>query len=296
MKKIISLVMVIAVIFTLGAGISVFADFDFLVPADGLYVHYVTEGEDDTIQLVVYPYYAGSYSTSTDAHLTWEMVAGSTTGVTVDTTSISSIAYGENQFRACVDIDISDTAAPGAAAVKATDRQGNYVTIVFVINPSYGTSDYVTGVSCYYYDARSSTENLKATVTGISAQWNTHYSETNYISALDATLQSDWNSTAIDSIAINTAMSPNPYIVDSVKFLTDTETLKNGYSYYTNNGTDADDVVNYNMGWQYRVYRNNAMVALSVDVGPNQFKLQNNDVIIWKFGDYSTVTFPATLN
>ena len=299
MKKVISLVLVIVVIFALGAGISVFADYDFLVPADGYYVHYITQGTSASIDLLVYPYYAGGYSTSNDATLTWTLVSGSTSGVTIDQNSITGVEIDVDSYWAYAKVNVSNTAAPGAAAVMATDGQGNYVTIVIVINPLYGPSDHVTGVTCYYYDARSSTESLKATVTGISAQWNTHYSETHYVSALDATLHSYWNSSDIANLVINTDQSPSPYIVDSVRFDGETETLKNGYSYYVSEG-HQDNVTDYNMGWLYRVYRCNGttytMIPISEYLGPNQFALQNNDIILWKFGDYSTVTFPTTLN
>ena len=48
-------------------------------------------------------------------------------------------------------------------------------------------------------------------------------------------------------------------------------------------------------GWQYRVYRDGDMVAVSANIGADQFKLQNNDVVVWKYGAYN-ITFPEHFN
>ena len=297
MKKVISLILVIAVIFTLGSGISIFADFDFLV-TDGEYTYYVDQGSTANINLHVYPYIAQGYETEDAAveNWTWSLVNGSTNGVSVVNSSIEAYAH-ENLYWTSVTISVSNTAAPGAAALTFTDGGGLTTTIVVVINPVNGSTEYVSNVKCYYYDARTATEIQKAAVTGISVQWNTHYSETKYASAIDSTLKSFWDSSIITNLVITPQSSTSPYILDSVNFNNATETLKNGYSYYVSED-HQDNVEDYYMGWQYRVYRYNgteyAMVPISEYIGANQFGIQNGDVIVWKFGSFMNVTFPAT--
>ena len=49
--------------------------------------------------------------------------------------------------------------------------------------------------------------------------------------------------------------------------------------------TLADGSIEY-YGWQYRVYHNGQLQAISADLGADQFKLADGDVILWMFATY----------
>jgi hypothetical protein len=77
----------------------------------------------------------------------------------------------------------------------------------------------------------------------------------------------------------------NPGLGDTVQSLT-----VNGRSYENNE----------KIGWQYRVYRQvgqfYTMLPMSSVVGPDAFKLIDDDIVVWKYDNYHNLNlFPATI-
>ena len=256
--------------------------------ADTEYAYTVDAGEDAIITLKVVPandLYATSAFTKEQAEaIEWgagllsdeEMIMI----VPVDPVAI------DGGYAAAADVYVFAGATSGPNSFYAknpvTGETMNFTVVVDGANEAP-----VTGIKNVYRYAMDGANTDLATVSNMTVSANAHYGATQYPSVLDAVAHSVASSTGFTA---NMPLQYGTYVLYSMTFanFNDGQPLVNG------SRTLADGTVEY-YGWQYRVYHNGVMQAISADLGADQYKLAEGDVILWMFTTYDE-TFPATFN
>lgn len=278
-----ALALVLAMVMTTSAFAVDYTAFPNLTKtADTQYNYTVAAGEDAAITLKVVPandLYATSAFTKEQAEaIEWGAALLSDSDM-IFISPVEPVAI-DGGYAAAADVYVFGGATSGPNSFYAKNPVTGQ-TMSFTVIVDGKNEAPVTGIKSVYYDG----DTLKATATGMTVAFNDHYGDTGYPSVLDAVYQSKLATSAISAYDINNSWGD--YALQSMTFAGGTPLVNKSVE-------QADGSVEY-YGWQYRIYRNGDMVAVSADVGADQFKLQNNDVIVWKYGTYS-IAFPEHFN
>ncbi|MEA4893211.1 MAG: hypothetical protein VB085_11715 [Peptococcaceae bacterium] len=273
-RKLFSLLLAVMFLLSCSASGLFAADSDpNLVAWQSDYSHTTAAGTEDLFTFTACPadsdWMPTGFTDETGAeNVTWSVVSGSTSGVYVADYYAQQIG---DKWAATGAIYVEETADPGIASIEvennATGATTNFSVVVDGVSPD------VSNVSFRVY-----TDNvtLKTDGTASTVSGNDFYGNTSYPSVMDSIVRMLYTG-AIDQYTYQ--QQYGTYVVRNMKV--------DGVWYYADDDTYT--------GWQYRVYRNNQLVELSSLFGPDEFSLQSNDVVMWKYGAYGAITFPGTL-
>ena len=290
-KKIIAAAMATTMAFAMSASaFAVSEGYDNLTnTADTNYSFRTTTSEDAMFTVKVVPandsYVPGAFTyeeASAGGLITWGLENGSNeNNVFVEPAEPVAVDGG---YAACATIYAFAGGEAGSSSVYAQRTDNNRKMNFTVVMD--GVSDPANNVSYVFYNEPNKTTSEKLlTVKDMTVSGNDHYGQTEYPSALDG-IYGAWLNTLGEEDKLTNYKIVNDYGSDMLKSLT---FEKNGT--LTNYTEKMDEAYNY-IGWQYRVYRGGQRVALSEMVGAGEFRVQANDVVVWKYGPYGVVSFP----
>lgn len=221
----------------------------------------------------------GYLSAEEAADVTWDVLAGSTAGVSVDGGAYQTLE-DENLWFSMGMVTVDAAAEPGLAVVEAKNSQGGYTDFTVIVN-SNETVAPVTGIRNVFYDASGTTETPLLDLTCASVSGNGFYGYSNYPSPLDcfSSLMTIDAEKKVDAY-YGKLSDYNSYILDYVTI--------DGETYTSSMSWDG-------ASWQYRVYDGTSkqMKDFSEIVGMDDFQLEDDDIVVWKYGTYN-VEFPKT--
>lgn len=262
-KRVFAVVMALAMVFAMTC-VSFASNTDpNMTSQDGVFTYVATEGTAEDFMVLAGPSNSSWAFTGFDTqagaeNVTWSVVDGSTSGVSVSYTEALEIEAGKYVSMSIISVD--STAPAGSASIEvknnATNAKVNYTVVV---NPT-STAAAATGVNFEVYAPNAQTPSA----TGVGDVLAIDYS-------------SDRNfPTAMDSV---------------VRMLSEgvIDNYKASYGYLSAieiNGINYENSFYTNEGWQYRVYRNNQLVPISEVLGADDFGLQSGDKVVWKYGAY----------
>lgn len=290
-RKVLSMLLVITMVFAMSVNALALEDgYVYLTNhTDTNYAYTVSSSDNSIIDLKVVPandkYARSAFTYEEAADIDWGyeelsdedyiMIAG------LDPVEI------DGDYAAYAQVYVFEGAEVGPSSFYAINSYGNKMNFTVVVD---GTDSAKTGISCVYYDetASNSANSKLLVVNNLTVGGTDHYGLTAYPSVLDSVYQSwlqTYNTTAnrMDYYQIETDWDADVFKYG--KFVV------NGVTVELENKTTEDG--NY-IGWQYRVYRDGVQQTMSQMVGAGEFKLQNNDVVVWKYGQYGVVEFPET--
>ncbi len=213
--------------------------------------------------------------------VTWSVIEPSGGNAGVSISDAMFIPVDTDQNIAMATVNVTKDAKPGLTVVEASNSQGGYTDFSIVINGENPVSS-VSNIQTRYYDASGSKEVFKGAVTCNPVKSNNHYGRSNYPSALDCFLT-----------ALITAGTPisNYDIVDNYG----TYTVKS-ITFGSEKPLDTDFTDMSSPGWQYRVYdKNGVMRNISAKVAADELSLNDEDIVVWKYGTYYGTTFSETV-
>lgn len=308
-KKILAATLAAAMAFAVQAPAFAATDDPNMTAYETPYTTTVNAGTADTVYLMAVPansfYVATTFDTEADAAaVEWSVVAGSTAGVSVDEDSIMGLDLGDGTIVSYAEVNVAANATPGAASIEAKNPEtGAAMNFTVVVN---GTDTAKNNITYKYYnqtDANTNTELL--TVSNMTVAGTDYYGNTSYPSVLDGVFKT-WQMTQSSDKRLDYPQPTYDSYSNTYYFNTLTFGVKEGDTYnnttltaYSEPIEDATtgEVIGYNYyGWQYRVYRNNQVVGVSELIGTDECALQSGDTVIWKFGNYNTVSFPDSLS
>ncbi len=226
-------------------------------------------------------YYQAAYFSTEQAadNVQWSVMDAGLTGVTV---SGYTIPLDEGQYLAAATVTVPQTILAdgskmvGTVSVKAVNPVNNsYVNFTVVVNDNKAD---VTGVTYKFYDG--DTELL--TLNDLTVSGNDYYSNILFPTALDGVMKvwADTNNLPGNAAKLKATDISYGYI-NGLTF--EVNGIETAYTNYT-----ADDFTYY--GWQYRVYDSNGnMLPASEFIGADDFGIDNNYTVVWKFGEYGKV-------
>lgn len=263
-SKIMTLVLVVVMVFAMSATAFASDSDPNMTSQDGVFTYVATEGNAEDFYAMAGPansYWAFTgFDTQVGAdNVTWSVLAGSTSGVSVSSTEAVELEAGKYVSMAVISVDSTAPAGTASVEVKnnATNAKVNYTVVV---NPTSAASA-ATGVNFEIYAPGAQTP----TATGVgTVAVSDYYSDRNFPTALDSVASMFSNG------VINNYKASYGYV---------SSITVNGQEYAANYTT--------NEGWQYRVYRNNQIVSTSEVLGADDFALQSGDKVVWKYGAYN---------
>lgn len=289
-RKVLSMLLVIAMVIAMSVNALALEDgYIYLTNhTDTNYAYTVSSSDNSIIDLKVVPandkYARSAFTYEEAADIDWGyeelsdedyiMIAG------LDPVEI------DGGYAAYAQVYVFEGAEVGPSSFYAINSYGNKMNFTVVVD---GTDSAKTGISCVYIDQPDATTNTELlTVRNMTVAGNEHYGLTQYPSALDGVLKTwydTFNGTGNRMTDKEIGTDWEADVVKSMTFQVGNQTITR-----TNYTTE-----NYEyFGWQYRVYRNGDLQPMSEMVGAGEFKLQNGDVVMWKFGQYGVVSFPGT--
>lgn len=261
----------------------------YALDAQAAYTEVATEGEGDQFTFAVCgatAQWAKAYfpSEAEADQVGWKILPGSTSGVEIAIEEgkemIESHPVAEDQWVSQATIDVAATAKAGIAIVEAyyKDNPSVYSDFTVLVDSAQATT--VTNIQNRFYNVSDNNALIKsatcAQVNGDAVQGAVRFANPlDCFAALKA---------AGDIEDYNIAFNYNTYTLTSVTFAAPTGTLTAGGSY-----TDP--------GWQYRVYDSQGKIRpFSANVAADDFKLNDGDIVVWKYGTYMDTTFADNLN
>lgn len=237
-----------------------------------------------TVDFIAVPadaYYQATYFSTEQAaaNVQWSVLDAGLTGVTV---SGYAIPLDEGQYLAAATVTVPQTILAdgskmvGTVSIKAVNPVNNsYVNFTVVVNDQKAD---VTGVTYKFYNGN--TELL--TLNALTVSSNDYQSGILFPTALDGVLKV-WTDT--NNLPGNVAKLKATDI--SYGYINSLTFEINGVEMPYTNYTD-DDFTYY--GWQYRVYDSNGnMLPASEFIGADDFGIDNNYTVVWRFGEYGKV-------
>lgn len=216
------------------------------------------------------------FSTSAAAiNADWTTVDGSTAGIDLNKSSITFEDMGTNEFASVATVDIDGGVTSGVASFKVMNPlsqpvTGAAVNLTVLVNPTSLAAD-SEDVNFEVYAPSATTPTASGT---IDVAANGYYSDINFVTVMDG----------MPAMLSNSIINNYNISYGSVTSMT---LGTNKYDQYT---VDNGDGTYTYYGWQYRVERNNQILDLSAVVGADNFDLQSDDTVIWKFGAYDDDT------
>lgn len=280
LKSLFAVIMAMAMMFAMSSVALAATSYPNLTGYDTNYAYNVSANEDSIITLKVVPattsYAPGAFTKEQAEAIEWGAALLSDEDM-IFIAPVDPVAI-DGGYAAAAEVYVFAGATSGPNSFYAKNAEGNTMNFTVVVD---GYAAPVTGIKAVYFDG----DTEKASASGMTVAAIDHYGDTEYPSVLDAVYQSRLATSAISTYVINNSWGN--YILQSLTFAGGT-TLAN------ESVEQADGTWEY-MGWQYRVYRNGELVAVSANIGADQFKLENNDVIVWKYGTYN-IAFPESFN
>lgn len=215
------------------------------------------------------------------ADVDWSVKAGSTlSGLTI--TEQEPIAMDENMYLAWATVNVPAGSTSGSASIEAS-YHGQTVNVTVVVNTTLnGEAQYdaaPTAVSVKIYDPATNTATSKVFEVNPANFTSEQNGARSFATVMDTMLLAK-SSGLVDEYEYTDYAG---YAVNVMSMTVNGVPYKNDYS-------DEGYV-----GWQYRVYRNNALLPISEVLGLDDFQLQSGDVIVWKYGVYGQVSFGDAL-
>lgn len=289
-RRFAALALALVMMFAMSATAFASSDYPYLTnTTDTNYSYTVQSDEDAIITLKVVPanssYARGAFTYAEAQAITWGYEDGSDEENIILDDTVEPVAV-TGGYAACVDVYVFSGGTPGASSIYAQNTEGNKMNFTIVVD---GTSNPVNNVSYVFYNQpNASTSDKLLTVNNMTVSGNDHYGSTNYPSVLDGIYGAWMNTLGSENRLTNYVIQTN-YGTDMLTSLT----FEIGGT--LTNYTEGVDEVTYDYGgWQYRVYRSGSMVPLSEMVGAGEFNVKTDDVVVWKYGKYGEVSFPAT--
>ncbi len=279
LKSLFAVIMAMAMMFAMSSVALAATSYPNLTGYDTDYAYNVSADEDSVITLKVVPASAdyketGAFTKEQAEAIEWDAALLSDEDM-IFIAPVDPVAI-DGGYAAAAEVYVFAGATPGPNSFYAKNAEGNTMSFTVVVD---GYAAPVTGIKAVYFDG----DTEKASASGMTVAYNDHYGDTGYPSVLDAVYQSRLATSAISAYVINNRWGD--YALQSLTFA-------GGTALENKSIEQADGTWEY-IGWQYRVYRNGEMVAVSANIGADQFKLENNDVIVWKYGTYD-IAFPES--
>lgn len=255
--------------------------------ADTEYAYTVSADEDSIIELRVVPanaaYATGAFTKEQAEAIEWDVALTSDADM-IMIAPVDPVAI-DGGYAAAAEVYVFAGATSGPNSFYAKNPDTNEtMSFTVVVN---GYADPVSNIKTVYRYAMDGANTTLDTVDNMTVSANAHYGAALYPSVLDAVAQSVTDGTGFTA---NMPLQYGTYVLYSMTFanFNDGKVLENG------SRTLADGSVEY-YGWQYRVYHNGELQAISADMGADQYKLADGDVILWMFTTYDEA-FPESFN
>ncbi|MDR1604414.1 MAG: hypothetical protein LBS10_06445 [Gracilibacteraceae bacterium] len=214
----------------------------------------------------------------------YTILAGSVSGVTLGSKGGSAQSNWNDStgFKGGIQVQVAANAPSGSAVVRATSPFTSATTDFTVVVTDATNPDpqaVTANISAQVYDHESGSAVLLAATTGrVQATAHDYVSGKSFLTVMDTIARLKAAGVITDyEIGIG-----DPYIA---------ELTAGGV-------TEVNGSPSYDWGWQYRIYRADSateykLVSYSEFVGPDVFNVQNNDHVVWRFGEYDDTTlFP----
>lgn len=288
-RKILSMLLVIAMVFAMSVN-ALAVDAGNLTMFDTDYTYTFSTEElaseagavDILVTLVDDSWMEYTWFSSEDEALDvdWSVKAGSTlSGLTI--TEQEPIAMDENMYLAWATVNVPAGSTSGSASIEAS-YHGQTVNVTVVVNTTLNDEVQYdaapTDVSVKIYDP--ATNEVASRIFEVNpANFTSAQNDRSFATVMDTMLLAK-SSGLVDDYAYTDYAG---YAVNV------TSMTVNGVPCVSGSASGSYS------GWQYRVYRNNALLPISEVLGVDDFQLQSGDVIVWKYGIYGQVSFGNTL-
>lgn len=237
-----------------------------------------TQGAGGTVDLQTGPAnsswaFTGFNNKAGADNVTWSIVSGSITGVTLSTPTAVNLGGGKWVTKATA--TVSSSAPAGSASIKVVNNNpsanGAYVNFTIVVNPTSPVT--TTAGAIFEVYTTASTTSAIITGSGVVSAGTTN-SNKNFITVADS----------MDPMVLSGAISA----------------YDNSWGYVTSMTVSGTPVAPaYPDGWQYRIYRDEnsdgtyEMVGITQYLGYDDVILKNGDIVQWKVGSYDDNTLFA---
>lgn len=252
--------------------------------AQAAYTKVVTEGEPDQFEFAVCgatdEWKKAYFPSKAEADkVSWKILPGSTSGVDIakeaDVEKVESYEVADDQWVSIATVDVTNAAVSGIAIVEAYYENNPSVYSDFTVLVDSAQATTAANIQNRFYNV-SDNNALITSATCAQVNGDAVPGAVKFANPLDcfAALK-----TAGDIEDYVVAPNYNTYTLMSVTFAAPTGTLAAGSSY-----TDP--------GWQYRVYDSQGKIRpFSANVAADDFKLNDGDIVVWKYGTYMNTTF-----
>lgn len=197
------------------------------------------------------------------------------------------IPIDDDEYIVNASVEVTPSAAKaGLVILEAYNSQNGYIDFSILINNPAATVTSVSNIKTYFYDAYNKVNGQEqdlGDVTCAVVSSNNFAGNSNYPSVMDCPLA--WLT------APNTPVE-NYRIEDSYG----TSMLK--MIQFKGGPTLSSDGDASKPGWQYRVYdgTTGALKSVSAIVGADDYALDNNDIVVWKYGTYEDTEFALSVS
>lgn len=197
------------------------------------------------------------------------------------------IPIDEDEYIAHAAIEVTPSATEaGLVILQAYNSQGGYADFSILINNPAATVTSVNDIKTYFYDAYNKVDGQEKYLGSVSCavvSSNNFDGNSNYPSVMDCPLA--WltaPNTPVENYRIE-----DSYGTSMLKMIQ----FKDGPT--LSSGDGASDP-----GWQYRVYdgTTGAMEPISEIVGADDYALDSNDIVVWKYGTYADTSFAPSIS
>lgn len=287
LKSLFAVIMAMAMMFAMSSVALAATSYPNLTGYETDYAYNVSADDDSIITLKVVPASAdyketGAFTKEQAEAIEWGAALLSDEDM-IFIAPVDPVAI-DGGYAAAAEVYVFAGATPGPNSFYAKNAEGNTMSFTVVVD---GAAAPVSNIKTVYRYAMDGANTTLATVSGMTVAANDHYGATLYPSVLDAVAQSVANGTGFTA---NMPLEYGTYVLKSMTFAN----FNNGKALTNGSRTLADGSIEY-YGWQYRVYHNGQLQAISADLGADQFKLADGDVILWMFATYDEA-FPESFN